>query len=371
MIREPAVRAGASVPTFRVTRSRVAREISGPGSAGHDFGTVRVLDQSEPEPGGPAPTPQPTPAPATPEPMGGGTPVVTIPPVRPANASAGTPDRIPPRIRTPVSIGISGLEPAMAPVTVSVEGASPDNGEPTIDGKASVDLTESTDVRLSAGEKQQSTKPRGLRLVAKQGTTQLARGAPFSVAAYPLELGFKYYSKMVAETIPDDPTKSLYWGAKYDLTASPDSRSAQADVRQDLDGTTITERVVVDSATGIFKGAGLGRSGFKPTTKTQRDHHGAGDKSAAALIASIDKVGADASTTVSHQFYRFACTRSGVPEDRDKGPKVPKSGFKITKWTSKADSKYYVHVTKEGFANNGVDAGPVDDPTEKKAEIRD
>jgi hypothetical protein len=32
---------------------------------------------------------------------------------------------------------------------------------------------------------------------------------------------------------------------------------------------------------------------------------------------------------------------------------------------------YYIHAQKEGFANNGVAAGAVDDTSVKKAEVKD
>ncbi|HZM85048.1 MAG TPA: hypothetical protein VFF31_00700, partial [Blastocatellia bacterium] len=72
-------------------------------------------------------------------------------------------------------------------------------------------------------------------------------------------------------------------------------------------------------------------------------------------------------------FFRFADERSGIAEDKAAGPKVPTSGFKISSWftvpSTCGGSKYIVHVKKEGFANNGVAAGTVDDTSVQDAEV--
>jgi hypothetical protein len=126
----------------------------------------------------------------------------------------------------------------------------------------------------------------------------------------------------------------------------------------------------VQSATGVWDGAGLQQSAFLKT-QPQFDSHGIGKATAADMIAGIDKVGAEKSSAVYHQFYRFSCARSGIRADREAGPRVPNSGFRINYATSKEGGTYYINIQKEGFANNGVAAGEVADTRVKKAQIKD
>jgi hypothetical protein len=364
-----------SAPSFMPRSRSVASESAAPVSgARHDFGAVRVLDQSEPE-GEPSPEPVPTPepepspepvpepTPTTPEPMGGGAPTVTFPRVRGTSSLKGTPDRIPPRVDTPVAIKIKGATEA-SPVTLSIDGAGGGNGTATIDGKDSVDLSASGEVKLRGKDQTEDGKGGKLRLVAAQGGTQVGQSAGFSVAAYPSEVGMDYFSLMSPAVIKGVKV----WGARYTITVASDSG-----VKGDLDRTKISEIVLVKSATGVFKGAQNFHSDFLRTTATQRDHHGTAtdDDTAAGLIDEIDKAGIAKSKQVSHQFFRFSCLRTGIAEDKEKAPKVPTSGFKISHRTSKAESKYFMNVTKAGFANSGVAAGTVDDPAEKSAEIKE
>jgi hypothetical protein len=379
VIREVAVRTEPrSAPAIRPLQSRrVASESAGTPPVfgrGHDFGAVRVLDQSgvEPTPGGgpsaPAPAPTPTPEPV---PVRGptGAPAVTIPRIRGTNSPKGTPDRIPPRVDTPVAIKISGAG-ASTSVTLSIEGGGGGNGSATINRKATVDLTASETVNLRGDIPQTERGKAGkLRFVADQGTTRLASSEPFSVAAYPTAMGFKFYSLMTPVQIDGIP----HWGARYEMTDPkfehpPDSDSG---VHGDLDETKIAENVIVASKTGIYKDAVNRHSGFQRTTRPQRDHHGTGLEDAASLIAKIEKVGVKKSKQVSRQLHRFSCARSGLAEDVDAGPKVPTSGFEITHGTSKSDSTFFIDVAKTGSAHNGVAAGTVDDSEQKHATIRD
>jgi hypothetical protein len=378
MIHEAAVRTEQDSATAFRPRPRSAafeNRAAAPG-AGHDFGAICVLDQSEAEeaPSGgvatePLPVPEPVPMPAPtpePEPMDAPSkaPVVTIPRIRPKNNPAGAPDRIPPRVDTEVDVAVKGAS-ADAPVKLMVDGQGGGNGTVKVDGGAGVDLADAATVKLRGNDQTDDAKQAGkLQLVARQGTTELARSKGFSVAAYPTEIGFKFFSLMSPAEIKGDKV----WGARYDLTVESDSK-----VRGDLDRTKIAENVLVKSATGIFKGAENKHSDFHTTTLKQRDHHGTGteDNNAAGLIAEVKKAGVNKSKQVSNQFYRFACLRTGIAEDKEKAPKVPTSGFKIQHRTSAAEAKYFMNITKTGLKHSGVAAGTVDDSAEKAAEIKD
>jgi hypothetical protein len=58
------------------------------------------------------------------------------------------PDRIPPRVDTPVDVTIAGLAVPMRDVTLSIAGAGGGNGTATINGAATADLGASATVNL-------------------------------------------------------------------------------------------------------------------------------------------------------------------------------------------------------------------------------
>jgi len=184
------------------------------------------------------------------------------------------------------------------------------------------------------------------------------------VAAYPKEIGFKLNRIMRDEPFPG--VAGRFWGAAYDLTFVSDSG-----VNADCDKTKISENVLVDTATGIWAGMSPTTSNFIRTTNSQRDHHAYGEKDAAAMKTKLDSD--PSSKMVNHQFFRFSCERSGIAEDKAAGPTVPTSGFKISRSLTVpktcGGSKYFIHTKKEGFANNGVAAGTVDDPSVQDAEV--
>jgi hypothetical protein len=158
---------------------------------------------------------------------------------------------------------------------------------------------------------------------------------------------------------------NMFWGASYNLTFTSDSG-----VEADCDETKISENVIVHSGTGLFAGGSNVRSGFLQTTAPQRDHHGtSGGPTAAALQALMNAANLATSRKEEHQFFRFACARTAIAEDIAAGPTVPTSGFKITQRASRTGGRYFMHVSKSGFANNGVAAGAVNDSAEKDDEV--
>jgi outer membrane protein OmpA-like peptidoglycan-associated protein len=309
----------------------------------------------------PAPAPAPPAAPAF---------TVTVPShIRSARQPAGTPDRIPPRADTPVDVKVSNWTPPMLPVTLAVEGSGAGNGTATIDGSATTDVSADTTAQLRGVTQTDPGKAGNLRLVARQGPTVLARSGPFSVAAWPIEIGFNFNAILSPWLMGG----TKIWGASYDVTFVSDSK-----VNADCDKTKISENVLVQSGTGVFAATPT-QSSFFTTTIPQTDHHGSGTPTAADMKDAMDAAGVTASMAEYHQFFRFSCERSGIAEDRAAGPKIPTSGFKITHATSGTGFKllwfdsrlYYVHAQKEGFANNSVAAGAVDDVSVKKAEVKD
>jgi hypothetical protein len=326
------------------------------------------LDDGGPRPA-PAPTPDsgPGPAPAS-RPDSGPAPAAGLAvSIGPVNAPDTPPSvkRIPPRVDTDVAVTVTGGGSPAPTVMLSIEGAGTTNGTAKINGGATHNLTSSETVKLK-GETQ--TKPGNagkLKLVASQGTNRLAESNAFSVAAYPKEIGFQFNRILRNETFPDTPDAS-FWGATYMLSFVSDSG-----VNDDCDKTKLSENVLVDTATGVWAGRTPKTSNFHITTHPQTDDHAYGAANAAIVKSKMDSN--PSSKVVYHQFFRFADERSGIAEDKAAGPKVPTSGFKIshafTVPRTCGGSKYFVHAQKEGFANNGVAAGTVDDTSVKDAEV--
>jgi peptidoglycan hydrolase-like protein with peptidoglycan-binding domain len=114
-------------------------------------------------------------------------PKATIAPVRAPSTPAPMPDRIPPKIDVPVDVTLPGG--AATPTTVKAVptqagGAEP--GEVLIDGKPSADLTASGTVTVQGTAQTFSRFVNQLSLVAVQGGKEIARSAPFAVAAIPV-----------------------------------------------------------------------------------------------------------------------------------------------------------------------------------------
>jgi len=157
---------------------------------------------------------------------------VTIPPDIRADSTPKEmkKNRIPPRVNTSVDVHLKGtLDPSM-PVNLSIDGQGGGNGEATIDGKATRDLTSSGTTTLHLKGKTQ-TEPKQdsqLRLVATQNGKQLASSRGFSVSAIPQNMSFSF----------DNLAKGDFRGIHITYDMLPDSG-----VRGDLDKAGGAERV--------------------------------------------------------------------------------------------------------------------------------
>jgi hypothetical protein len=179
---------------------KVEAVLSGPGGIGIDPGRISKQHHG-PTPGpavdrrsvviqATAPVP-PTPAPPAPPTL----PLtVAITHVNANTSPAGMPDRIPPRVDTIVGVGIVGWRIPMAPVTLSIDGAGGGNSNATIDGAATVDLTNTAAVRLRGTAQTSVGNAGNLRLVAEQGGTRLATSNAFSVSAIPQNFSITFNS---------------------------------------------------------------------------------------------------------------------------------------------------------------------------------
>lgn len=212
---------------------------------------------------GPSPSPTPTPTQALPAP-----PLALLGATLPDHIrSAASPvsmaqDRIPPRVDTPVAVGVSGVHPPMLGMTISVEGAGGGNGALTIDGAPTVDLAADKTVNLRGADQTDPGKAGNLRLVAKQGAQLYARSTGFSVSAIPQNFSVTFNSQVNTPTMRGLAVNN-HWES--------DSRTVA-----DLDQAERSEQVEYGVATGIWAGVvGGNNSGYLPADSPPLvDNHG-------------------------------------------------------------------------------------------------
>jgi hypothetical protein len=244
------------------------------------------------------------------------------------------PDRIPPRVDTPASIGITGWVKSMPDVTITVDGAGSGNGTVTVGGAKSVDLNASATVKLRGGDQTDVGKAGGLRLIAKQGPTVLASSAGFSVSAIPQNWSASFNSLITG-------TRR---GIKVDNNWESDSGNLA-----DLDKAERSEQVQYGAGSGSLAGAGAGaqNSGYFPADSSPlTDSHGIG-------VAVLTGPG----SLVAEQTFIFKDKRTGATDIPAKN-----SGFRLTRDVAEpTPGNIEITTTKEGTATtaNGFssDAG--------------
>ena len=191
-------------------------------------------------------------------------PKAAIAPVRAPSTPGPMPDRIPPKIDVPVAVTLPGG--AATPTTVKAVptqagGAEP--GEVLIDGKPSADLTASGTVTVKGTAQTFSRFVNQLSLVAVQGGKEIARSAPFAVAALPVGVDTAKNS--------DSGRGSPLRGMIVDFTVRSDSGD-----RADLDKVQAKEVLQNRLNTGLLRdvrrpeGARHQRSGLRPGHSTRR-----------------------------------------------------------------------------------------------------
>jgi len=250
------------------------------------------------------------------------------------------PDRIPPRVDTPVAISISGAVSASNPVVLSIDGQGASNGTATIDGAATLPLetTESRTVDLQGvtqtdGNAQTVGRNAGnLRLVAMQAGTRLAASNGFSVSSIPQNLSFTFVGPVTSQ---DERGFVLI----YDWQSDSGER-----VEVDLQKAGLLERVEIASATGIFAG--------RPPPTTQDRYC-----SAANALPDRHTIGPPLAAfkgqgmQITKQTFMFQDLRSGAQD-------VPmtNSGFLIirTIFENVPGPGFKIITAKAGFATTAV-----------------
>ncbi len=158
-------------------------------------------------------------------------------------------DRIPPRVDTPVWVGVIGLSALGTPVTFSVEHQSAANGTVTIDGAATADRRVVGRLNLRGVGQTAPGNAGHLQLVARQGATELARSGGFSVSSIPQNWSVAFHSD-----ITGDPTKR---GLRVTNSWQSDSRNIA-----DLNQAERSESVQPISASGPFNMGASHTSGY-------------------------------------------------------------------------------------------------------------
>ena len=120
-------------------------------------------------------------------------PTVTFGAVRAANTPAKTPDRIPPKVDTPVSVsfgGTTGVTISVKPIGKASADPAFGPGEALVNGKPSIELAAPGTIQVR-GTMQSFHISVGLRLVAEQGGKEVGASAPFAVSALPVGMDMK------------------------------------------------------------------------------------------------------------------------------------------------------------------------------------
>jgi hypothetical protein len=231
------------------------------------------------------------------------------------------PDRIPPRVDTPVAIGITGWMIPMLDVVLSVDGAGAGNGSVTLNGANSVDLDASATVQLCGVDQTDPGKAGGLRLVARQGPDVLASSAGFSVSSIPQNFSVTFHSQISTATMR---------GLRVNNHWESDSGNVA-----DLDEAERSEQVEYGAATGIWASVvGGSNSGYLAADSPPLvDSHG-------TPLARFTGPG----SRIAEQTFTFNDKRTGATD-------IPatNSGFRLTRTAvTNAAGKIEFTVDKRG-----------------------
>ncbi|MBN9385059.1 MAG: DUF4157 domain-containing protein [Chitinophagaceae bacterium] len=249
---------------------------------------------------------------------------VTIPKIRAASTPAAmTVDRIPPRVDTPVAVGIAGSASPAPAVTFSIDGAGGGNGTATINGANTATLTASGTLQLRGVDQTDPGKAGNLKLVARQGTTVLASSSGFTISAVP-----QNWSTSLVNSITDPDA--------IGMIAKNCWESDSKDVN-DLDKVKRKEQVEVTTKTGPWAGATQGTSSWKDATMgCIFDQHQDSPRAGFRMLGS----------KIANQVFVFKCERTGVTD-------IPatNSGLLITRQvTSGGPGVFKYDISKVGTA---------------------
>jgi hypothetical protein len=254
---------------------------------------------------------------------------VKIANIRASNTPTGVVDRIPPRVDTPVKVTITpDLGTSGQKVTLAKLNANATNGDFTIGGGSTQDLTTTTTVNIRGTVQTAPTGGTGggnsgnLKVVAQMGGQNTAQSNGFSVAAIPVSFSTAFAA-------------NINTGTAVGLQVT-NSWTSDSGVLGDLDAVQRSEQIDVVTATGVFSGTGGQVSGFFPATVgSLTDSHSTPN---AVLTGN--------GTRIANQTFIFNDLRTGATN-----ASCPNSGFIITRTaTLNADGSVTFVTNKHGAA---------------------
>ncbi len=269
---------------------------------------------------------------------------VSIPKIRNTDTPAGVPDRIPPYVNTPITVtvnpnlGASGQVVTLANLNTS---GFP-NGDFTIDGNKSEDLTASTTVNLQGTLQTTPTPPPGggnagkLNLAILLGGQNAGQSSGFSIAAIPISMTTSNPQKAVNVMLNGQGPLT---GMTVDFVFNSDSGPSIYNNNNSNNDLTIcewVEQVQIVSSSGSLK------IGVEPGLMLQNcigsttDHH--------FTPSQLLGPGASPGASTTNQVYIFSSLRLGVTNIP-----VPNSGYQIIRNLDQAsDGTWHITVSKVG-----------------------
>jgi hypothetical protein len=241
------------------------------------------------------------------------------------------PDRIPPRVDTPVDVTFGGTPDVSAPVTLFIDGMGGGNGSATINGSpsGSFALSGTVTVKLRGVSQTDPGYAGHLKLTARQRGTLLAVSKGFSVSSIPQNLSFKFN-----RLVTDSDCSRLKLGAGCGdrgilIDYAWDSDST---VLADLDEAMQSERIQLTDPTGFIL-AEFKKGCYVSSILPQQDFHD---------LAFVGQ--GDTGKLIMSQTFMFEDNRTGASE-------IPmtNSGFLVAHVvTRKPGSGLEVTTTKGG-----------------------
>jgi hypothetical protein len=220
--------------------------------------------------------------------------------IRGSHTPSAMPDRIPPRVDTPVAVTVSGVMPGSRPVVVTVDGAGGGNGTVSVDGKNDAVIHSSATVKLRGIDQTSPGNAGKLRLAAYHARKRLAASLGFSVAAIPQNFSIAF--------------NSLVTGAVRGIKVNNNWES-DSTAPADLDQVKRSEQVQYGAGTGVFVGYSGHNSGYLPADSPPTvDTH-------STRVALLSGAGGAGAVNASQTFI-FKDARTGVTDIP-----VRKSGF--------------------------------------------
>ncbi|EOD77897.1 VgrG protein [Grimontia indica] len=239
--------------------------------------------------------------------------------IRPSTSPTSMPDRIPPRVDTPIQVNVQGWQIPMNDVAISVVGAGGGNGSLTINGSAKAHITANQTLRLRGVNQTAVGNAGKLRLVADFSGNRIAQSAPFSVSAIPQNGSISF--------------NSVATGARRGIIVNF-SVESDSNTLSDLNEAEHSEQVKYGSGKGCLAGAGASANNssyMAATTTGLTDRH----RTPVSRMTSPGSI-------VAEQVFTFNDKRTGATD-------IParNTGFRISRIVTEPSAGNFVITTSK------------------------